>query len=227
MSRHLRLRGLQCREWDKRKRPCDDITLSRARRLLRQEMKKGNVTGIMAAPLCPTFCTRHRGRLLRSRSLPWGLSNLLGPEADAVQYQNRVVNACINIVQLADRLKIPWIVALPHTSLAWDALGSMLSCPQSRTVVLDQCVFGGPWRRRMRLLCGHFEQPSLSRLYGSMCHGRVCSRTGRPHQGLEGATPQGVPWAVVSQRLPPRLSRSLAYAFSEEVFHSAFFSTSV
>ena len=60
-------------------------------------------------------------------------------------------------------------------------------------------------------LVGHVHPDELSRL-SKTCDGRggICSRTGRPHLQLEGASPEGVRWTSIAQTYPQALNRALA-----------------
>ena len=57
--------------------------------------------------------------------------NLEGADLAAVQHGNRLMRACLDVIELADRLGVPWILEQPHTSYAWltDRLVRLASRP--------------------------------------------------------------------------------------------------
>eukprot|EP00969_Alexandrium_andersonii_P073190 3229189-Alexandrium_andersonii.AAC.1 len=72
---------------------------------------------------------------------------------------------------------------------------------------------GMPWKKATKFLGIFLDLDPVER----RCTGRLCQRTGRPHQVLPGRSPQGPLWTKVAEPYPAPLARRLAKAFETAV----------
>ena len=126
---------------------------------------------------------------------------------------NLPVRRLLPLLRTLQKYKIPFIVENPATSNVWHVPGirALLQSAQAEFVVVDQCFWGTPWRKRTGLLCSDCDSSDTYALSLCRCHGRrVCDFTGKPHVQLTGSDPSGRPMTARAQTFPKKFSTRLA-----------------
>ena len=113
----------------------------------------------------------------------------------------RFLRACL-------RAGVPAIMENPATSKCWylPELEEIAASHQANTLVIDQCMYGQPWRKRTKLLCLNFDAQDLC-IVERRCAGQhgLCSRTGLKHHILSGGM-----HATRAAAFPKQLCKALA-----------------
>ena len=78
-------------------------------------------------------------------------------------------------------------------------------------VTLDQCAFGAPWRKTLRIWHSGVELQHL----GRRCEPQksICQFTGRKHLQIQGRHPSGVQRASLANEMPRSLRQAIARAY--------------
>ena len=214
VANKVRRQGFNAREWDTVNHKSQDLTCEKVRGKIKHDIKNGLCLGLMFAPPCTTWSVaRSRRHPLRSKKFARGLPKL-APEARAeVRLGNRVLDACLDLIDCADRARTPWILENPIGSFMFhdDKLQKRASRRTCDTTVVDQCLFGAAWRKRTRLLLGNIDAQDACKL-DCRCSSRsgFCDRTGRPHVVLQGRGENGLPRTSAAQTYPAAMSHALA-----------------
>ena len=159
----------------------------------------GKVQGIFLATPCRSFSLARRAprdspmpSAVRSPDCIWGFSNLSEKDKVVCQEGNRIARATCRLVRQAIRSNIPFVVENPASSMLWHVpyFRHLIRSNNAKFIVLDQSQFGADFRKRTGLLMSvDMDDQFLSR----RCSGKagICSRSGRPHEQLEGSGPDG------------------------------------
>jgi hypothetical protein len=157
--------------------------------------------------------------VLRTKTEPWGITSrpFTEKEAARIHLGNQTMRATLRFIKVLNRYRIPWIFEHPQASKAFltSEWQNILKLPVVHTRTADQCQYGARWRKRTTFAFGNVDPQDTERL-GWRCTGRpgFCSRTGKRHHILEGASPSGVPWTRIAQAYPRRLGRAMATAIT-------------
>jgi hypothetical protein len=213
VSNKVRLAGFQAREWELLNSPDHDLCQAAVRAPIKTDLMNGRCRGVMLAPPCSSWSVaRDRTYPIRDRERPMGIPHLKEADQLKIDIGNKTMHAAVELAECAHANGVPWILENPHSSKMWQA-PRMLRLRARRGVyeaVTDFCQWGKPWRKRTRFLIGNVAADDIVKLE-RRCHGRgQCSRTGRPHQHLEGNAPCGVRWTLLAMPYPARLAHSLA-----------------
>ena len=150
-------------------------------------------TGFVAALWCACPCSTWsiaRRPMISSQQELLGMASALADVnlCRLLEAGNATMKASVEVAHACLRARIPSIFENPHSSLAWktkawQALAEMSDVQQ---VVLDQCRFGTPWRKRTRLQLLHVSNPGLLDRRCAGARGQ-CSATNRPHVQIIGS----------------------------------------
>ena len=213
VSKKIRLAGFSAREWDLLHGASGDLCVPKVRRPIKQDLACGRCIGLMLAPPCSSWsAARDRTYPIRSRKFIRGIPGLKASDLAKVDLGNAALDAALDLARAAQSAGAPWILENPHTSKMWHdhKLKVLIARSRAVSVVTDYCQWGKPWRKRTRFLVGNVSPEDLTKL-NRVCSGRrICSRTGRPHQHLEGAGPGGIRWTLLAMPYPARLAHVLA-----------------
>ena len=137
----------------------EDATGRRFWNLIRRDINQGRCMGAMMAPPCATVSQALRSPV-RSHEHIYGLPDLPEHVLTKVDNANRCYQLCARVARALHRAKRPWIIENPHASLLWHIpeIAALFWMPRTCFVVLDQCQFGTPWRKRTRLLMGDIDE---------------------------------------------------------------------
>ena len=166
----------------------------------------------MFAPPCST-CSRALRQPMRSYKHIYGLPDLSAKNQIKVSNANKCYLATARLVRSLHRKGRPWIIENPHTSFMWwmPEIYNLQWLPRVHPYVIDQCMYGTPWRKRTLLLCGNISLDDMQWIKQcKTARGGICSRTGQPHIRLSGKGPDGVSLTSKAARYPLKLARSLA-----------------
>ena len=225
LSRAMRQRGWIAIEWDILWGPSWDLTRPGPARTLRGWLISRLFDAVHLGTPCSSF-SRARDRAgvrapgsagwpgaLRSAAAPWGLAAVQHrDDLAALRLGNTLARFSIGIWRLCKRLVIPASLENPATSRLWD-LPELVAAGRwedSHEVVTHYCQDGMPWKKATRFRGLFMDLSAVPR----RCSGPrgLCSRTGRPHQALEGRSPAGPLWTKVAEPYPRPLSNRLAAA---------------
>ena len=198
-----------------------DLTCRAVLKLVKGWISSGVVIGASVATPCSTFSRARRGkpavpdsgRIVRSRSHPWGILSLSPKERIAVDLGNATARASIQIIKNLTLHGLPVILENPINSQLFYVLQNLMRRKDCTCISTDQCQFGARWRKRTRLCCWNIHDPaSLARL----CTGKkgLCSRSLQHHIVLTGSSPSGVPWSRLAQTYTPPFARAIANALA-------------
>ena len=222
VARSARRMGFQAREWEMLNGDCYDLTRPCVLRHIEQDASKQKLLAAMLAPLCGSFSGINRFAH-RSHDDPWAsqVQHASPYMVESVAAGNRCMRAALRIIRILERHKIPWIMEHPLTSRAWWLPGFAALRRQAHIefVVLDQCMYGTPWKKATALLCSRID--NLNRI-SHRCGGRrgTCSQTKKAHITLRGADPiSGKNWTAIASPYPAKLNRSLAFALVDSARH--------
>eukprot|EP00959_Pyramimonas_sp_CCMP1952_P122453 2559976-Pyramimonas_sp.AAC.1 len=95
----------------------------------------------------------------------------------------------VSVLTVACRMQVPRSMENPSTSRLWLAppVASLVRSTRWSFVSTDFCQWGTPWRKRTSFLGTYIDLTPLVKLR-KRTQG-CCSRTGLPHQVLEGRAP--------------------------------------
>ena len=150
-----------------------DLTCRAVLKLVKGWISSGVVIGASVATPCSTFSRARRGkpavpdsgRIVRSRSHPWGILSLSPKERIAVDLGNATARASIQIIKNLTHHGLPVILENPINSQLFYVLQNLLRRKDCTCISTDQCQFGARWRKRTRLCCWNIHDPaSLARL---------------------------------------------------------------
>ena len=206
--------GLAARQWEVEKGAEYDLTAPFVKRQLRKQVSDGRVIVGVLAPPCASFSTLQNLRgPVRSPAQPWGLANLDSKKQQRIEQGNKAARAALYYLGVFLRGGVPAVLEHPASSMLWQTpeVSQLLQDHRVCSVVLDQCQYGGPFRKRTRLMFIHCDRLDVEGL-GKLCGGsRVCNITGRPHKPTIGSAPSGGNWSARAAAYPPRLADGLLY----------------
>ena len=182
-------------------------------------MSSGRVLGLALATPCGSFSAARRApresrmpSAVRSRTFPWGLPDLDGPDVRVAEVGNSLAKVTYRIISHAIRHRIPFTLENPATSLLWQlpCFVRLLRGPHARATILDQCQYGAACRKRTQIVASTLLDTSmLCRRCGQR---GLCTRTRRPHVVLSGK--EGGAWMTGSAKVyPAGLCTSIAQTF--------------
>jgi len=118
----------------------------------------------------------------------WGRSDLSEKERNAVNIANKMTKLALACVRVSAVSGGSGYLENPASSRLWKlgVIQKLVEKGLAEVIVFDQCQYGTQWRKRTRLLVwGRLRGISLK----SCCSkGGLCSRTGKPHVQLTGAS---------------------------------------
>ena len=136
------------------------------------------------------------------------------PDLLAVKLGNILARFSSSILELCRLHEIPATIENPAGSRLW-ILPPFLKLSKAslwNIITTHFCMFGKPWKKPTKFAGFHIDLGPAER----RCHGRSeCSRTARPHQGLQGTGPDGRMWTKIAEPYPARLCALLARCFEE------------
>ena len=190
-----------------------DLASAQFRDVLAKRIQRKRFRAAMVALPCATL-SRARQPQLRANANLWGLPGLSPQDQQQLRHANQMIRNTLILLRLLTALRAPWILENPQTSLIWRFGGvkALARHRHARKVILDQCMWGSPWRKGTTLLC--YRAPALwQRLLRRRCRccGGVCERTGVPHVWLRGRLGKKAKTELAAQ-YPRGLARALAAA---------------
>ena len=144
---------------------------------------------------------------MRCAQTPLGLSHLNADDRRLVNLGNSLSKRSAEVAQLCEELRIPLIEENPAGSFLWLVHGRLARAQKEhwRTVIVDQCSCGRPYRKRTRFDVLFADEVLLSQL--PRCVNRLCTFTGKKHVVLGlGATSAAAEYPVP---LASRIARTL------------------
>lgn len=225
VSKAVQRIGYRAKIWDLKYGPLHDLTDRRVLGRILQEIKKGRVLAVMMAPVCTSFSrARDRTKVIRSKRFPWGIPRrfLSAHEEESIRVGNAVFRSCFAIIDLCNKLCIPWILENPLSSRCWNLpkLRTLLQTQQAYPLHADFCQYGTTWKKPTMFLANYIgDTHRLCRV----CRGQagVCSATNKRHFMLTGSGPGGVPWTKIAEPYPVQLCRELAHVLTSP-YHTTF-----
>ena len=205
--------------------PTGDMTCPKVMRRLAQDAVRGLLISCMMAIVCTSWTTaRNRTNTIRSRAEPWGVAHPRKPLSDLdvgrLREGNDQVRKLLKFLKLLHRLRIPWCIENPANSVLWwvPQLRRYLNCRRVNEVVVDQCSFGRPWRKRSRLWFGNCDAVDVEALETCRCEGKQrCSFSAKKHIQLTGTAPNGKAWTVLAQAFPKKMCSRIAHILLQKV----------
>lgn len=224
VSRKIRAKGFESREFDLKWGPEGDLTDRAVIRNLCKSICAGKVLGLMLGPPCASFSVaRDRTSVIRTARYPWGLprEQLSEREQSTISVGNACLVSTLRLMKACQRAAVPFVLEQPRSSKMWwiPEIQSFLRKKESNFVVCDQCQYGQPWRKATAFLCFGLSPENLVRL-SKRCSGARgwCSKLNGYHRTLTGQHPQlGIPWTRLAEHYPPRLCEALAFVLTDEV----------
>ena len=193
-----------------------DLLKSNGRNLLLQFLRDGYVSVVHVATPCSSFSrARERGggpSALRSDDFPKGVPGLTAADQTKVEEGNKLANLSAEILNICYRNGIPCSLENPATSRIWKltCFSRLLKRKHMRSINLDFCAYGTPWRKRTKLMFAWVDLRVLAHICTSK-HG-ICDFTHKKHQVLEGKKPgTSICWTAIAEPYP----RSLCTAWSK------------
>ena len=204
-----------------------DLTDNKVLRRLERDALKGRLVAAMLATPCTSWSVaRNRTNVIRSRFEPWGVRHPPKPisakDSESLRLGNLTMRSTLRLIKLFTRLGIPWALENPFSSNMWwvPALRKYWESGKAQLIVVDQCAWGRPWRKRTRILISGCDAQDIAALERRHCSGhRVCSYSGKPHVQLTGSGPGGKPMTLHAQEFPQGLSSMLARILLGELLH--------
>ena len=147
-----------------------------------------------------------RRQPMRSYGHILGRPDLPDRLARQVKAGNKIMTAVCRVIRACVRRGVPCVMMHPSQSLLWrtpsmQKLSKLRSC---RSLVIDMCRFGAPWRKRTRCWSWHAPPPYAPALCPSVkgvCH------TGRAHAHLTHRCPtSGQQWMQIADLHPPKFA---------------------
>ena len=222
MGKRWRRRGFVARFFDIIYGEEFDLTQLPTIRRLQADARAGELLGCMIAITCRSWSTaRNRTNVLRSKTEPWGLSQPYRPwsekDPERLAEGNLQLTRILPLLRTLVECGIPFAFENPHSSLVWytPEIQAIAQHKDASFVVVDQCAWRRPWRKRTRLLCFGLDSADVEYLSSFRCLGKQrCTYTGQRHVQLTGSDPHGVPWTARAQEFPKGLARFLADAIA-------------
>ena len=155
---------------------------------------------------------------LRSGSFPSGLPNLTDTDQDKVRIGNLCARATISLASCALRHGVAGSIENPCTSFIWstEVFANFLRRRPVRTLNLDFCRFGCPWRKRTKIAFWMADLESLRLTCSSK--GGYCDVTGRKHIVLSGKCPETKQFRTkIAEPYPTELTKRWAQCFKNAV----------
>ena len=150
-------------------------------------------TGLVAALWCAFPCSTWsiaRRPMIRSQKEIFGMASALKDVelCKLLEAGNATMKTAVEVAHACLRSRTPAIFENPHSSLAWKTKAWQALAKKSdvQQVVLDQCRFGTPWRKRTRLQLLHVANPGLLDRRCAGARGQ-CSASNRPHVQIIGS----------------------------------------
>ena len=216
MSKACANRGFSTKLWDIKYGDSHDLGQRKVYDKFRSDLSSKRVLGVCLAPPCSSFSVAHdRGTPIISKLHPWGLPNLENYWQERINIGNVAAKQSLKLCRLCIKYSVPFVLEHPVSSRIW-------ATPEVKKLldsgcfdcVADQCQYGARWRKRTRFLCYNIEDSERLTL---RCYGKgVCSKTGKPHFGLEGGHR-----TKLADRYPPKLCHNIAHVLCEAVAHKA------
>ncbi len=156
------------------------------------------------APICASF-SRAITPAVRSRRWPKGIPGCSDNMVRKVLAGNRHAAFCLDFMQLAELLSIPFWLENPDTSFIWIQRGyKKFADPASdATFRLAYCRFGTRWKKNTRVA-------TSTKLAGLRM---MCQCGGLKHQVLRGySVEHGMSWTSLAEPYPRGFARLLALA---------------
>ena len=132
--------------------PDQDLLQEGLQLKIRRLLELDAVLGLGMAPECASF-SRAVCPPVRSRSEPWGFSELSENMTEKVKKGNLHATFCAGLVELCEKLLIPYWLENPDSSFLWllpAFLQKGIGWPENSYRV-DFCRFSTPWRKRTRI----------------------------------------------------------------------------
>ena len=154
---------------------------------------------------------------LRSDTALWGLDNIINAaDRQKVKEGNIRTKFSLRVFRLCKRLNIAVSIENPYSSRIWKlpAIQRMLRSLGVSFGYSDFCQDAKPWRNRTGFLVAGY---SLD--FTRQCHsnGKLCSRTNKVHNVLEGKNENGQFWTRIAKKYPRRLCKRWASVISNWV----------
>ena len=190
-----------------------DIRLRRVRGTILHWISAGVVLYMALALPCASWTrARNRGggpQRLRTRDELMGVSELRN---EAERWKIELGNLCmafgVHAARLLHRQRCGFFIENPWTSWLWqvEPMQRLARAAGIRLVRADFCQFGTPWRKAT----GFLTNGPVQFLDRRCCGPRgICSRTGRPHQLLQGTDAHGRFITSLAEPYPRPLCSSL------------------
>lgn len=210
VARQARKLGWNAREWDKSHGLRCDVEQPQTMRIVLQELASQKIGAVFMVPPAASFSAA-RQPAIRSCDSPWGLDDgsVDTTGQSVLKTGNRSLKAALAILGKCMRTRVPFIMQLPQSSLAWSTqeVAELASAPGCRVVSCDQCMYGQKWRKASSFLCHLVDMQDLLRLTKKCCSRRnICRHSNRPHVG--------VPWSPLGHSCPTALGRHIAFCLT-------------
>ncbi|CAK0826564.1 unnamed protein product [Prorocentrum cordatum] len=213
--RRQRALGYAIFEWDIRWGEEYDLTRQRTQRLVRGWVNNGLIAAVWLGTPCHSWSRARDIRPgpppLRSDLHVMGLPDLAPRDAEKVRIGNAHMKFSASLFSLCQAVRVPVAIENPHMSRIWLTSQFRRLQRKCRSVVLDFCQFGQSCRKRTRIIYDHVDLQPLHRL----CRGPrgICSRTGRPHDQLQGKNADGIFHTLLAEAYPADLCTSIVRCF--------------
>ena len=221
LSRAMSRRGYRVLAWDIRHGAEYDLRDPAKRRLIRGWILAGLILGVHLGTPCGSW-SRARDiqpgpPRLRSDTHVLGLPDLSASSQSAVEFGNQMMRFSVSLLLVAKRMQVPCSMENPSTSRIWlaPAVASLIRSRAWSFVNTDFCQWGAPWRKRTSFLAARLDLSPIVKLC-KRTQG-CCSRSGRPHQVLEGRAPDGRFWTAIAEAYPSTLCSRLALLFDDAI----------
>ena len=137
-----------------------------------------------------------------------GLPNFSDADHKRVLEANHPMRWAFRIFQQCARNGTACIIENPEGSRLWEVPLVQRLPQQHSFVTVDACAFGGPWRKRTRLIFCNAQLHDLCRYRCTGQHG-ICSFTGVEHQQLSGRCPTGQMWSTIAAKYPTKFCNAV------------------
>lgn len=183
--------------------PSQDVSLDNNRRLIRDLITSGAVHTMGAAITCRSFSRAVRPPI-RTADQPLGISSMTPSMLHKALEGNEQASWLADMVALCQTFDVRFWVENPDGSYLWlhpkwQTLGST---DFSRSLRIDQCRAGTPWRKRTRFF-------SDLHIKGQRC---FCLRNHKHIRLVGWSKSHGCAWTRAAQTYPAKLSRWVAQA---------------
>ena len=173
---------------------------------------------------CSSFSRARRGvpgspgGPLRTKQFPSGLPGLPHDDDHKVNVGNTLASFSAEVVKTCLKQGTLCSLENPRFSFLWDFPDIENICRYGEAALFDFCCFGTAWKKPTKFMFWNsFGTSSINRLCQTSLEGghKICSRTGRRHQILEGKAPGGKSWTCVAEPYPHRLVKHLCNHINE------------